>query len=180
MILVAGLPYSGTTMLVDILEALGVHMGESEHLDTNTGEDRLMAYTEGNAFAAERTRRDGLYPLWGYKDPYAYRKNNYTLSLSDKVIVIFRDPIAMRRHGSVTFNDLQIKIDDIVKAYTWATNNSSLMLSYEKTVLFPERTIRQLASFIGVEVSDDSVKQIAATIVPERGHRNDAKGAHSS
>jgi hypothetical protein len=106
MILIAGLPYSGTTMLVDLLEHMGVHMGTPEHVDQNTGEDRLMASPEGQERADEMARRDTAYGLWGYKDPYAFRKQE----AGDKNILIFRDPIAMQRKQ--LFNDLGLTIGD--------------------------------------------------------------------
>lgn len=169
MILVAGMPYSGTTMLVDILESIGFVMAYSEYEDKNTGEDRLMAQLESDAWLAERDKRTEEHgDKWGYKDPFAFRKS----VTGDRNILIFRDPIAMQRNQS--FYELGLTISDFEKAYKWGVQNSALMLSYERMLIDPQSTIKRLLNFVETEVDRKKMDRLVQAIQPEKGHRENS------
>lgn len=171
-----GVGRSGTTMLARVMQAIGIDMGEA--LSTRTVEDktiiRAMKAGDGAAFEAHCRRRDASAAIWGFKAP-ALRNNmpHYaTLMRNPRFIVIFRDilAISIRNNISIGFNLLEgmrKTASNYVNMIEHVSKLESpvLLISYEKTLQFPARTVTEIATFCDRAVTAQGADRIASETI---------------
>lgn len=174
--IVAGPSRSGTTLITQMLIALGIDMGQER--DRNLLEDIPIrrAIREGNweAFDAILKERNRTRPKWGWKYPASLE---HLAKLESNVrnpffILTFRDPvsIASRNDISDTIADIFENMDDALNymkeavSFTLETDHPVLFVSYEKALLYPELLAASLADFIGTNPSEESIMEAAQQV----------------
>jgi hypothetical protein len=174
-LIVAGLPRSGTSMVAAILLDLGVFMGE--RIDGAVFEDVEFAAAvesgQRDALSQIITQRNTAHRLWGFKRPEAYKHLDRLCAAcrNPRIIVMFRDILAIAIRNSIAMqldpvqslprllNDYQALLRALERVRA-----PMLLLSYEKCVQFPVETVREIASFAGIEITDEIAKDAAALI----------------
>lgn len=172
---VVGLPRSGTSMVAAVLKSLGVFIGEQ--VDAAVFEDREMAAAlgPGNAerLAQLIAERNAAHSLWGFKRPEAYRHLDLLCRScrNPRVIVTFRDILAIAMRNSISMQIEPLKllmplVDQYRDLVTTIKRSSVpfLLISYEKAVQFPCETVAEIASFCGLQPSEDQIKAAASVI----------------
>lgn len=114
-------------------------------------------------------QRNQMYGTWAWKYPIAYRPNEYPLlGMTDKLIVVWRDPLARAVHKR-DFNAPNMTVFDewFELAGTFRTiPTPHLHVSYEKLLVKPEESVRTIADFLEVPYNSSAVR----VINPEKGY----------
>jgi hypothetical protein len=175
-IVATGLGRSGTTMLARIMEESGLAMGKK--LTTNTREiKRLQVLVKANdrlAFKSYCKKQSRLTPKWGFKLP-AFRNVTRTYEgsmVNPRYIVIFRDVLSIGIRSKIVHQTdllslMRVAIQDylITLRQVEALRSPVLLISYEKALHFPERTVATMAEFMGINLSEDRILRIAEVAV---------------
>lgn len=193
-ILVFGAPRGGTSMVAGALRILGVDMGDrqghgnNEDLDIQDARGPVgeMADPAGPALIAalERMipviqRRAESDRPWGWKDPHGvfYAPQIEPMMKSPRMICVFRDPqAAAQRVHMLTRMPLMDALEDTLnlyqraRAYLSGTQLPAAIVSYEKTLVRPERFVEQLVEFCGLSPDAAQTRDAVDFCYPERGH----------
>lgn len=174
-LIVAGLPRSGTSMVAAILLDLGVFMGD--RIDGAVFEDvefaAAMESGQRDALSQIISQRNTRHRLWGFKRPEAYKHLDRLCAAcrNPRIIVMFRDilAIAVRNSIAVQLDPIQSlpRLLSDYEALLGALERvrvPMLLLSYEKCVQFPVETVKEIASFAGIEITDQVVNEAAALV----------------
>ncbi|MCH8488342.1 MAG: sulfotransferase [Oceanicaulis sp.] len=193
-ILVFGAPRGGTSMTAGVMRIIGVDMGagqndaNNEDLDIQEARGRVqrLADPASSDYAAaladmrpviERRARAG--GVWGWKDPHGalYARDAVSLVPAARLVVVVRDPAASAmRTSMLTDTPLTNALADVLRLLTRASAILAAppcpmaLVSYEKSLVRPERFVEQIAAFCGVEPTEEQIAEAEAFISPERGH----------
>jgi len=176
---VVGIPRSGTSMVAAILKTLGVFMGTA--IDNVVFEDRDIADALHPSKAQRLSELIGIrnaeHDIWGFKRPEAYKQLAKLCSKlrNPKVIVTFRDILAISLR-----NNISMQIDPVDSLSTLAGEYQALastikalrvpclLISYEKAVQFPDKTVAEIADFCGIDAKQSNLEDAVQLI--ENGH----------
>jgi hypothetical protein len=174
-VVATGAGRSGSTMVSRILIDLGVPMGQT--LTDHSLEDvefHLPIRERRRAdFTALCRQRDALYDKWGFKFPGIRNQlPGLVGSMREpRLIVTFRDLLAMstRKHAALHAEILETMLLSAQDHSRFITNIikagvPTLLLSYEKCMLNPERAIGRVAEFVGVPVEDGRMAGIVKSV----------------
>jgi hypothetical protein len=171
-----GMGRSGTTMISRTLSAIGIDMGTALTPRTNEDKPLQLAIKAGDldAFAARCRDRDAAAPVWGFKVP-ALRG---AMSLYEPVmrnprfIVTFRDVLAVSLRNNIALgSDLLPALEASARGYVALVEQVArltapvLLVSYEKALQHPERTVSTIAAFCGRPLAAAEAAAIAADVV---------------
>ena len=175
-IIATGLGRSGTTMVARVMAALGVAM--SPDTSARTAEDKKILATVKERDFAEFTalcrQRDALTSRWGFKCP-ALR--NVMLKWEPAIrqpryIIVFRDLLAIALRNQISLGqDLSIALQSASKSYAQLLQQlermtaPALLISYEKALQYPVRTVLGIADFCGIEVDETQAVQVASQCI---------------
>ena len=175
-IAITGLGRSGTTMVARILRELGVPMGKS--IESRFLEDESILYAiktaDMVAFNQICRARDDLYPKWGFKCPAMRVKLQDAVEnmRAPRLIVPFRDILAISMRNNLEVStDTKTALGLAARGYAKmlaAFDNidvPTLFLSYEKALQYPSNTVKQIATFCGIELSAESAERISGDII---------------
>lgn len=175
-IVATGLGRSGTTMLARIMEEAGLEMGKK--LTTSTREiKRLQSFIktkERLTFKSFCKKQSRLTPKWGFKLPsFRYVMREYESSIfSPRFVVIFRDilSISLRRNisqGDELLPAMRFAIQDYLRLLEQVQKVKSpvLLISYEKSLQYPERTVAAMLDFMGISLTEERIAEIAKSAV---------------
>ena len=175
-IAITGLGRSGTTMVARILRELGVPMGKS--IESRFLEDESILYAiktaDMVAFNQICRARDDLYPKWGFKCPAMRVKLQDAVEnmRAPRLIVPFRDILAISMRNNLEVStDTKTALGLAARGYAKmlaAFDNidvPTLFLSYEKALQYPSHTVKQIATFCGIELSAESAERISGDII---------------
>jgi hypothetical protein len=178
-IIVTGVGRSGTSMAAALLAGAGI-LDRANAYDV-TLEDRellhvLTAQDRPGLFEAIR-RRNQATNVWAFKIP------NLHGYLAPADLGLFRNPhlvILMRGIAAIAHRHATAERLDPARAFfetaeTMTTlveflksvDCPTLVVSYEKTLLHPEATVRALMAFAQLPLTDDLLNQLTALIHPE-------------
>lgn len=179
---IVGIFKSGSSILAQIVEALGVYMGRYDDYHI---EDKTIAHYEKEEdtewlieYLEEMQKK---HELIGFKHNLLYE---FVPIIKDKMdfkfLYIFRDPVAVMVNNHMALyrwykksekTDYKGTIIEFlktqIKAIEKSKNADSLFVSYEKLLLFPRRTIKEIANFLKIDVTEDKVTEIAKLVIPE-------------
>jgi hypothetical protein len=175
-IVATGLGRSGTTMLARIMEESGLEMGKK--LTTNTREvKRLQTMVKANdrlAFKSFCKKQSRLTPKWGFKLPgFRSVMRSYESSMSNpRFVIIFRDVLSISiRNGIAVGSELLPNMLFSMRDYLLLLNQVTalkspvLLISYEKALHYPDRTVAAMAEFMGLTLSERQIAKIAEIAV---------------
>jgi len=178
--IVTGLHRSGTSLVASVLHHAGIFMGRQ--INDTVFEDEEMGATllSGDAGALrwlidERNARHGT---WGFKLPEVYthlRVEQLALFDNAHLIVPFRDIASIAvRNALSEYNEAMTALRDAVGqlaalvAYIDRAGGPSLLLSYEKALIFPADFVETLLSFCGLP-SDAALRaRLVGLVEPNR------------
>lgn len=162
-LIVCGVARSGTSMAAKLVEGLGIFLGERK--DPVVLEDvEMAAALEKDDGSLEHLieQRNRAHQTWGFKRPSAYK---YLLPLLPK----FRNPaivVTMRDLAAISARNVVAIGMDQREALEAALNESIgllsflrqlppklpvLLMSYEKSLLYPGDAAKQVAEFLGID-----------------------------
>ena len=166
-VVITGPARSGTTMMAQIVQTLGVHLGDT--VDVNLLEDleirsatREADMEKMEALIEERNQKS---PIWGWKYPGSLEHlSKFSSSLRNPfVIFTFRDPIATSVRNQIgeeeTLNLIDT-VDDALNymklAMQWIRDHDApcMCVSYEKALLNPESLVDEVMCFLQIEANE--------------------------
>ncbi len=176
-------------MLAECLAVLGVPLGvpvppplEQFNFEDVEFQKLLHRETPGQAdlpaLRALIDRRNTDHAVWGFKLPMALN----SLPLLERelrnpqFILVFRDVVAVSSREVVSVG--LDAIDAMRRALVWqermldfveSSSARCLMLSYEKALQFPDIVIGLLASWGGLDVPEERLRQACAAVEANRG-----------
>ena len=183
MVVGIGQERSGTTMLIQIIDALGISMlGEEEDPKIASMLGRMSrdpnfdftAYTPvnghvGQEFIAYMKEMDGK--KWSWKVPrFIFFWRDLVKHIPDaKFVVITRNPYATALSGQKFLKkqnnehvDLEVMMDRVASRQAivddFIKNNECLVVQYEKLIMKPEEEIGGISDYIGGKVTDEVLK----------------------
>ena len=173
--IVLGGSSGGTSMVAAVLHGLGVYMGEWSDLRRGGAfENPAMLYAE-----AETERCNGLYDVWGFKNPKGVSalKSLPESTRNPYGIVIFRDPIAVAQrllarhpdlHKDRTFADVveeaasyYEQLRRAVVARPWPR----LWISYERAKSDSPFFVRSIIDFLGLKPTTAQTAEAVSRVV---------------
>jgi hypothetical protein len=178
--IVTGLQRSGTSLVAAMLQQAGLFIG-SEINDAVLEDEAIARCLDARDIPALRqiiAERNATHHAWGFKFPTlcgVLEPSQLALFDRPRVLVTFRDPVAMavRRSLSEYREPMQslfeVAADQAAMlAFIGALTCPSLLVSYEKALLFPDDFIGALIRFCGMRQSADLHRRLSALIEPNR------------
>ena len=185
-IVATGAGRSGTTMLSRVMSAIGVDLGKNLTPETREDKGLQVAVKSGDVAAFEQICRqyDVRRKKWGFKCP-PIRSRLLTfnpLMRNPRYIVIFRDLLAVGlRNNMAIGGDLLSAMHESALSYAATIaqlqqlQQPALLISYEKALQYPQRTVSVIAGFCGQPLTDDRIAEIAAETITASDPRYLAK-----
>lgn len=178
--IVTGLHRSGTTLLATILRQVGIFMGAEINDIVHEDETIAQHLTAGDnaALTALIAERNATYGTWGFKFPSLHR----SLAPADigrfsnpQLIVTFRDPVSVAVRAALSeyqtpMQALRAAIDEqaALTAFIDSLSCPTLLLSYEKSLIFPARFIDAILAFCGLPRGETLRDSLLHLIEPNR------------
>lgn len=170
---VFGIPRGGTTAVTGVIRMLSVFMGDG--LPVNLEDPK---FSRPGTIKRELVEgRNAEHGVWGWKFPNAA---NYLDALAPalrnpRYICVTRDlaangiAIASRHQNFDRLRALDSVIQQAQKnlSYLLRHQKPALLVSYEKLLMSPEATVREIARFLAIDVSEEAIG--AATNFVEPG-----------
>lgn len=187
-IVITGTPRGGTTMVAECLGTLGLPLGVTipatdSRFNLEDPEFHALLGRESpgeidlESLRALALRRNLEHRVWGFKLPMAL--NSLPILERElrgaRFILIFRDPIAVSSREVVAVGIEAV--DAMRRTLIWqermidfveSAKAGCMLISYEKALQFPQITAGMLASWCGLEASEERLGQAAATIEANR------------
>ncbi len=176
--IISGVGRGGTTLVAEVLREAGINLGEQ--LSELVAEDLDMLRTLRSKDAGKLDHliasRNEAQADWGFKVPNIHiflRHSDLARFRNPHLILIFRDPqaIAARNALAEYFEPLTALRDATVALNALAefvhlTVCPSLLLSYEKALLFPDDFIDALVGFCAMPVDEQNRQRLLAHVRP--------------
>jgi len=192
---VLGVPRGGTTMIAELLERMGVFMGANVAPKTREDREFLGHRGHRDLFEDSRRkkekvnyllginhlidRRNNDHDVWGWKDPIAafYASEIVDRLINPHYIFVTRDLGAVARH-EMLFEDGPYPPQHIlahilvasqaisrVCAFLAGQKKPALMVSYERSLVAPDKMVCSLAEFVGY---GSAVNDLVSFVKPAR------------
>lgn len=180
--IVTGLHRSGTSLVAAILQQAGIFMGRQISDAVFEDEEMQATLRAGDLGALRRliADRNANYGTWGFKLPMIYtalRPQNLALFDNPHLIVPFRDiaSISVRKSLSEFKDTMQVlrEVADQLTAMVTFLDDAgaaSLLVSYEKVLIFPEDFVDALMRFCGLPDNAALRARLVGLIEPNRRH----------
>jgi len=178
--IVTGLHRSGTTLIASMLRQVGIFMGAAINDIVHEDEDLaqlIEAKDQGELRQLIASRNSG-YGTWGFKLPMLCRwlhAPDMALFNNPHVIVTFRDLLAISRRASLSeyqapLQALRDAANDMAAMVEFVTQLPcpTLLLSYEKALVFPEDVVDAIARFCALPQSEALRQRLIGAIQPNR------------
>jgi len=168
-IIVSGVARSGTSMVAQVLEEMGVFMGNEKN--NSSYEDiqiaRLMEDgSEGKNLKRFIQKRNQEFEVWGFKRPKAveyihglehqFRNPYYIILFRDILAISIRNNISVGTKLLPNLKKTHQRIQKVLE-FLSQTDKPCLLISYEKALLNREYFIKYLATFVGLEANDERI-----------------------
>jgi hypothetical protein len=176
--IVTGLQRSGTSLVAAMLRQAGLFIG-SEINDAVFEDEAIARCLDARDIPALRqiiAARNATFPTWGFKFPTlceALEPGQLALFDRPRVIVTFRDPVAMAVRRSVSeYREPMQALAEVAAdqtamlAFVCALPCPSLLVSYEKALMSPEDFVDALIRFCDMPQSADLRRRLSALIEP--------------
>jgi Sulfotransferase family len=183
-ILVLGSARGGTSMVAGVLAKLGIFLGEgavSPVYESNELSGRLLGRSDRKAKSAV-AELNANHASWAWKRPAAVYDLSRTMRRMqpNRVIMVFRDPMATASRRSMSVGDLQVSdfggisehLQMVLNEYSEMLALASglkvplAMVSYDTALRNPEEFVEQLVAFLGVSVKPEALASAIEFIKP--------------
>ena len=178
--IVTGLHRSGTTLIASVLRQVGIFMGAeiNDIVHEDEAMARILIARDRDALTRVIAERNTSYGTWGFKFPmlcYSLDHGDIALFSDPRVIVAFRDPVSVAVRTSLSeYQDpmqaLRTAIDDqaALVAFVDQLRCPSLLVSYEKSLMFPGDFIDAILQFCDLPRNEALRDRLIALIEPNR------------
>ncbi|WP_158931321.1 hypothetical protein [Acidisphaera sp. S103] len=178
--IVTGLHRSGTSLVASVLRQVGIFMGTeiNDLVHEDEGIAKILMARDFASLTRLIRERDAAYGTWGFKFPMLAKplKPADLARFSDPhIIVPFRDPVSIAVRKSLSeYQDsmraLRIAVEEqaAMVAFVEQLRCPSLLLSYEKSLVFPGDFIDAILQFCGLPRSDALRDRLVGLIEPNR------------
>jgi hypothetical protein len=179
--IILGCKRGGTSMLAGVLRLLGINMGENMD-DIGSHEDRDLTDRNLEDMIQTIQEKNCMHKVWGWKDPLAidYIYQLMPFLINPVFLIIFRDPCAIAnsevmKHNKNFQSSFWEAMNQIKKLHYFSlypdkyingNNGSVYVLSYEKSLIDPENTFKELCSLLKMEFNPTILEFVAP------GYRN--------
>jgi hypothetical protein len=180
-IVVTGVARGGTSMVAQVLDRLGLFLGDD--CDPVVVEDvailRALQNSDMNQLQDIIADRNRHFSLWGFKVPNLHTflpVTDTSLFRNPRFVVVFRDPLAIARRNELSM--FQGALEALREAgehlahlisYVGALTAPAMLISYEKVLQYPEHLVDAVAAFCGLQPNDEQKAAALASITPN-GH----------
>jgi hypothetical protein len=179
-VIVTGAARGGTSVLAQVLERLGLFLGDT--CDPVVVEDTAILHALRSSdmdrlehIIAERNQR---FSQWGFKIPNLYDFLPPAEALrfrNPRFIIVFRDPLAIARRNELSMfrgptealREAGLNVARLT-SYAGELTEPALLVSYEKALQHPEHVIDTIAAFCGL-VPSEKQRAIALSAVTPSG-----------
>ena len=176
--IISGVGRGGTTLVAEVLREAGLNLGE--HLSEVVSEDldmlRILRSKDVRRLEELIVQRNETSADWGFKLPNIHtflRHTDLARFRNPHLIMIFRDPQAIAARGVLAeyFDPLTALRDaavalQAVTEFVHLTTCPSLLLSYEKALMFPGEFIQALTGFCALAVDQERGQRLLALVRP--------------
>jgi len=178
--IVTGLYRSGTSLVAAILRHAGIFMGRQINDAVFEDEEVGVALRSGDDGALRRliNERNASHRTWGFKMPEVHidlRPQQLALFDNAHLIVTFRDIAAIAVRNSLSeYKQAMTALRDAVSqlaalvAYVDSVRAPSLLLSYEKALVFPQDFVDALLRFSGLPSDAALHARLVGLVEPNR------------
>ncbi len=179
-VIVSGVGRSGTSMTAAVISALGIPMGKTENEAVFEDKEFIAAllYFDGGLLRALIDKRNKEIARWGFKFP-SLQNHLFPHQLvrfrNPYLIVVTRDPVATASRATISdpeegseaeaFYNVSQQAFDMMH-FVRKVKYPTLLLSYEKFVAFPEKTVDGIAHFCGLKVEQTARAKALLAISP--------------
>jgi len=184
-VVVMGVSRSGTSMLVSLLEGLGVHMGDGKSFGSQEDAQIFKALEAENfdeqAFQKLVEEKTSKHTVWGWKRPESYKhlERFEHIIQNPAYIFTFRDILAIsQRNHSVTGIDPvkalkanHKRYENILSILT-RTDKPVLLVSYEKAVADKSYLALRVAEFLGIDLPVSQIPHVLEMIDNQKSQYN--------
>jgi len=178
--IVTGLHRSGTSLVASILRRVGIFMGSE--INDNVHEDeeivRIMSIRDRPGLKRLIRGRAANYGTWGFKFPMlcgSFNPRDLALFGNPHVIVTFRDPISIAVRNTLSeyqepMKGLRAAVDEQNAMLTFIERLRcpALLLSYEKSIIFPGDFVDAIIGFCGLPANDLLREGLLLLVDPNR------------
>lgn len=158
--IVLGSARGGTTMVAAVLQALGVFMGEKlGPVLEDVALSKAVESRDSESIGKIATQRNAEHAVWGWKRPSALEYSDAWKGQfrNPYFIAIFRDPFAIANRNRISmlsdvFPDMERSVQYFghLVAFLRKQNAPLLLCSYEKAIAAPEKFVRAVDDFLGL------------------------------
>jgi hypothetical protein len=178
--IVTGLHRSGTTLVASILRQVGIFMGTeiNDIVHEDEAMARILIARDRDGLTQLVRQRNANYGTWGFKFPMLSSALDYPdigLFSDPHIIVTFRDPVSVAVRTSLSeyqapMQALRAAVDEQAElvAFVDRLHCPSLLLSYEKSLVFPADFIDAILHFCDLPRSDALRDRLIRLIEPNR------------
>jgi hypothetical protein len=178
--IVTGLHRSGTSLVASVLRHVGIFMGAeiNDLVHEDEAIAKILIARDFNALRRLIRQRDANYGTWGFKFPMlckSLRPDDVALFSDPHIIVAFRDPVSVAVRKSLSeyqepMAALRIAVDDQAAMLTFVERLQcpTLLLSYEKSLVFPDDFIDSILQFCDLPRSNALRENLVRLIEPNR------------
>ncbi len=170
-IIILGVARSGTSMITSVLDRLGVFLGSKAKGAVKEDAELFSAMEMGDDAKVEQiiARYNEQHAVWAFKRPeaFTYIKKYLPYLRNPKIVVIFRDPVAIARRNEISmYSDFMGQLERSTKKLLELTHfvnsqkNPVLFVSYEKALYRPDHFVKVLSDFCGLDL-DEKTQEIA-------------------
>ncbi len=180
-ILVTGHFRGGTSMVAGILRMLGLFLGD--RIERGNNEDLEFKDAPVSAIRARIRERDAAHHVWGFKYPGVFLTGAEWIDevRNPIVVCIMRDLLAcaqsevFNRQFADELDALRSKCDHQTKLMQFlevvkARRRPFMLISYERALQHPRDVVDSLAAFAGLDAPEETRRNAADFVTPERGH----------
>lgn len=188
----------GTTMVAGVAQRLGLELsaGAPRNMEDPFFATQAQGYNPERGHWGEKlaiskaeiinrlketcARRNEEFPIWGWKDPNVSQYlNDISAAIRNlQLIIVFRDPVAVTT-ALMAANHIapETAIDSVMTQFATLLrlakqlNCPTLLVSYERARLAPNRLAAELADFLGFTISEHTIQEIAAYVSPSGGYQ---------
>jgi hypothetical protein len=176
--IVTGLQRSGTSLVADLLRRAGLFIGSQINDAVLEDEEIAGALDTRNLEALQQiiARRNANHAVWGFKFPTlcdALGPGDLALFDRPRVIITFRDPVSIAVRTSLSeYQEPMRALRDVainqaaMMAFAEALTCPSLLLSYEKALMFPDDAIDAVLRFCAIPRTAELHARLRAVIEP--------------
>ncbi len=174
-VVVIGVARSGTSMIANVLDQMGVYLGDQKDKAVFEDVEISKALEQNNIseFKHLIEKRNSKYKIWGWKRPSSFDSIDTILKhvRNPHFVIVFRDPLAISMRNKISMKlDLlenlkqtQEKYLEIIE-FIQNTTSPCILISYEKAMFKKLKFIISLGKFLDLNIVQAKALKISESV----------------